>query len=150
MELIELLVLTTRLATDAVHAQLAADGYPDLRPAHAFTFQFLLRRDGATGVELAEFLGVTRQAASQMTDDLERLGYVARKADPVDARLRRIHLTDRGRAVLRLSGHLWAEQEHAWSERIGPEAMASLRASLLTFITDRDGLTPPVRLRPTW
>ena len=150
MELIELLLLTTRLATDEVHGQLAEAGYPDLRPAHAFAFQFLLRRDGATGVELAEFLGVTRQAASQMVDELERSGYVARKLDPTDARLRRIHLTDRGRVVLRLSAQLWTEQERAWSERIGPEAMAALRASLLAFITDRDGLTPPVRLRPTW
>lgn len=150
MELAVLILVTSRLMTDEVHRRLAELGYPNLRPAHGFAFQFIASRGGATGVALADHLGVTRQAAGQMVDELERSGYVTRQPDPTDARLRRVHLTSRGREVLDLSATLWAAQERDWARLIGEEEMAAVRSGLSSFIADRGGFDPPLRLRPTW
>lgn len=150
MELAILVLLASRLMTEEVHRRLAELGYEHLRPAHGFAFQLIDSRGGATGVELADHLGVTRQATGQMIDELERLGYVVRQADPTDARLRRVHLTDRGREVLALSAELWAAQERDWEQLIGAPEMAALRSGLGAFIDDRGGFDGPSRLRPTW
>ena len=150
MELAVLVLLASRLMTDEVHRRLADLGHGQLRPAHGFAFQFVASRGGATGVELADHLGVTRQAAGQMVDELERLGYVTRQPDRSDARLRRIQLTVRGREVLALSADLWAAQERDWERLIGAPGMAALRNGLGAFIDDRGGFDSPLRLRPTW
>ncbi|MFZ3561967.1 MarR family transcriptional regulator [Streptomyces sp. BH055] len=41
----------------------------------------MLKGSGATSSELAEGLGVTKQAAGQIIDDLEQRGYVERRPD---------------------------------------------------------------------
>ena len=69
-ELAVLLMLALRALVDEVHTRLAAAGFDDLRPAHGFAFQ-RLAPDGATGNDLAEHLGITKQAASVMIDYLE-------------------------------------------------------------------------------
>jgi DNA-binding MarR family transcriptional regulator len=46
---------------------------------------------------MAEFIGISRQAATKMADSLERRGYVERKDDEADRRRVVLHLTDLGR-----------------------------------------------------
>jgi DNA-binding MarR family transcriptional regulator len=150
MDLAVLILLTSRLMTEDVHRRMAAAGFADLRPAHGFAFQLIASTGGATGVELAEHLGVTRQAAGQMVDELVRLGYVGREADPDDARLRRIVLTDRGRQAIAAATELWSAQEREWETLIGAGAMAAVQQGLLAFVEAQGGLQPPLRLRPTW
>ena len=150
MELATLIVLTSRLMTEEIHRQLAEAGFGDLRPAHGFAFQLLASAGGATGVELAEHLGVSRQAANQMVDEMEGRGHVVRRLDPRDARLRRIVLTSRGRDAIALSERLWSDQEREWERLIGAPAMATLRRGLRAFVDERDGFAAPLRLRPTW
>ncbi len=72
-----LLLLGSRTVIDYLHKHMAALGYDDVRPAHGFAFQ-RIAPNGATGNELAEFLGITKQAASEMVDYLEQRGYVVR------------------------------------------------------------------------
>ncbi len=140
----------SRLIIEEVHRRLAELGYEHLRPAHGFAFQSIASRGGATGVELEDHLGVTRQAAGQMVYELEWLGYVVRQPDPTDARLRRVLLTDRGRDVLALTAELWSVHERDWERLIGAPGIAALRSGLGTFIDDRSGFDGPSRLRPTW
>ena len=52
--------------------------------------------DGIRGSELARRLGVTKQAAQQLTAEIEAHGYVERVPDPSDGRARIIRLTARG------------------------------------------------------
>jgi len=63
------------------------EGYDDLRPMHGFVFQ-ALRGTGLTSTELADRLGVTKQAAGQIVDDLEARGYVRREPHPEGGRRR--------------------------------------------------------------
>src|SRR4051812_4328006 len=83
--------------------QLAAQGFGDLRMSHGHVFQHL--QAGAVTVrELAEKLGVTAQAASKSTAELERMGYVTR-TQGADLRVRLLELTDAGRQAI-LAGRL--------------------------------------------
>jgi len=51
--------------------------------------------------ELAELVPVSLPAASRTVDDLFRRGFVERHEDVEDRRMKRVHLTDDGRSVIR-------------------------------------------------
>ncbi|WP_405375159.1 MULTISPECIES: MarR family winged helix-turn-helix transcriptional regulator [unclassified Microbacterium] len=56
---------------------------------------------GATGAGLAQIFGVTMPSMTRLVDRLVAGGLVTREADAADQRVRRIHATDLGRAVVR-------------------------------------------------
>jgi DNA-binding MarR family transcriptional regulator len=60
---------------------------------------FLWARDGLTQAELAKVVAIEPPTIVRTIDRMVRDGLVTREADPRDARLARIHLTDRGRAL---------------------------------------------------
>jgi len=78
--------------------QLAADGFDDLRVSHGYVFQHL-QNGPVTVRDLAEKMGVTAQAVSKSTGELERMGYVARTPG-ADLRIRLIELTEAGREAV--------------------------------------------------
>jgi DNA-binding MarR family transcriptional regulator len=53
--------------------------------SHGFMFKYITAR-GATGIELAEYLGITKHALSKMVDYLGKSGYVMRENHPIDKR----------------------------------------------------------------
>ncbi|MGQ0840161.1 MarR family winged helix-turn-helix transcriptional regulator [Actinokineospora sp.] len=142
-----LLAMAFRTVTDQVHTRLAAEGYDDIRPAHGFVFQYLSHRPGATAVELGRHLGVTKQAAVQLVDELEQRGYVERTPHPTDRRSRLVALAPRGWACIGRVTELWAETERHWADLIGANRLARLRADLGTIVADSG---QPVGLRPVW
>jgi DNA-binding MarR family transcriptional regulator len=91
------LLLAERLNAETLVALRAE--HPDVRYSHGFLFQQLVEGPRPVG-EIAENLGVTSQAVSKMVRELEALGYVSRVADPDDARVRRVGLTERGQAAI--------------------------------------------------
>jgi DNA-binding MarR family transcriptional regulator len=54
--------------------------------------------------EAAEMVRVSLPAASRMVDDLVRRGFVERREDASDRRMKRVSLTDDGRAIIRRIG----------------------------------------------
>src|SRR3954467_14655420 len=102
-----------RAAIDELHRRLAQRGHPDVRPAHGYAFQ-AIGPDGTTAGELGQRLGVTKQAAGQMVDDLIRLDYVERGPDPSDGRRRLVTLTPRGVDCLRASAEIFDELLTEW------------------------------------
>ncbi len=142
LDLPVLLLGAARALVDGIDAGVRTRGFPDLRPAHGFVFA-RLAAGGATVVQLAEHLDVTKQAASQMVDDLVRKGYVERRPHPDDARARLVVLTGRGRACTRAADEAAEETLRPWADAIGAERLAALRADL-------GRLAVPGRLRPTW
>jgi DNA-binding MarR family transcriptional regulator len=123
-------------------------GYADLRPVHGAAFQ-ALKAGGATGTELAERLGVTKQAAGQIADELESKGYVRREPHPQGGRRRLIVLTQRGEAHLRDAGRILHELEREIGARLGHDRLRELRVQLARLIRDRVGDDVPP-LRPLW
>ncbi|MFJ9563292.1 MarR family winged helix-turn-helix transcriptional regulator [Streptomyces fuscichromogenes] len=119
-----------------------ARGFEGVRPAHGFAFA-RLAPDGATVTELAVHLGVTKQAASQLVDDIVRKGYAERRPHPGDARARLIVLTERGWACTRAAEAAAAEVVRGWSDVLGEGEVRVLRESLAR-------IAPYGPLRPNW
>ncbi len=148
-ELVMLLAMAWSILVEDLHTELTSIGYGDLRPAHGFVFQ-LLAPHGATGNELAEHLGVTKQAASQMIDFLEDHGYVTRKPLPNDKRGKLVILTQKGWDCIQAVEATFARLEGRWTEMLGPEHMNMLRADLHRLINASGNGMKSYRLRPTW
>lgn len=144
-----LLAMAFRAVMDRVHEQLASEGFADLRPAHGFVFQYLATHPGATAVELGEHLGITKQAAVQLVDELDRRGYVERRPHPHDRRSRVVSLTTRGWHCIRRVVEAWTAMEQEWARLIGPDRLRRLREDLAT-LTDYTAGGRPVPLRPVW
>jgi DNA-binding MarR family transcriptional regulator len=136
------LLAASRALVDGVSAGVSARGFTDLRPAHGFAFT-RLSAGGATITQLAEHLGVTRQAAAQLVDELVAKGYVERQPHPSDARARLIVLTSQGWACTRAAEAAIADTLRSWAAILGPQRLLALRDDLLR-------VAPHGPLRPTW
>ncbi|MDQ4037395.1 MAG: MarR family winged helix-turn-helix transcriptional regulator [Actinomycetota bacterium] len=122
-----LLGLASRVVNEAVLHGLAAAGFPGIRSVHGYTFSLLAVRGGATGVEIAAHLGMTKQSAKVLVDQLEAGGYVVRTHTPEDRRARLVQLTDRGWACISAGTRLWAETEASLQAAVGEEAVGATR-----------------------
>jgi MarR family transcriptional regulator, organic hydroperoxide resistance regulator len=78
---------------------LRAHGIEALNPAQGRIIFALWREDGLTQAELASRTKLDKSTLALMLGRLEAAGQVQRKADSRDARLRRVHLTERNRAL---------------------------------------------------
>ncbi|MCX5199094.1 MarR family transcriptional regulator [Streptomyces sp. NBC_00249] len=126
--------------------RLAEAGHGDLRPVHGMAFQ-ALKGPGATATELAERLGVTKQAAGQIVDDLEKRGYVRREPHPGGGRRKLVVLTGAAHAHLAVAGRTL----HALEAELSAHTdLAALRGELTHLVRTMsgDGGLPP--LRPVW
>lgn len=143
------LVITAQLAgaalTELVRTRLRERGHPALRTSHGYVFQHLLGEPITVG-ELAERLGVTQQAASKSTAELTALGYVERHGDAADGRIRRLGLTERGRAAVADARVVRAEIEQEVAAAVGVEQAARTRRTLLDAL-NAIGAMPDVRGR---
>jgi DNA-binding MarR family transcriptional regulator len=105
-------------------------GFDDLDAAHLNVFQYP-GPQGARPTELAARLRISKQALNYQLGELERLGYLERRADPDDLRSKRVVLTRRGTSLIRVIREAVAEVETAWAEQLGPERFAQLRGLLV-------------------
>ncbi|GAB2787474.1 MarR family winged helix-turn-helix transcriptional regulator [Streptomyces chlorus] len=128
--------------TQRIHEGVVARGFEGLRPAHGFAFA-RLAPDGATVTDLAAHLGMTKQAASQLVDELVRKGYAERRTHPTDARARLVVLTESGWACTRAAEEAAAEAVRAWVDVLGEGEVRALRDRLLR-------VAPNGPVRPVW
>ncbi|MFF2509804.1 MarR family winged helix-turn-helix transcriptional regulator [Streptomyces sp. NPDC058086] len=127
----------TRRINDGVEAR----GFEG-RPAYGFAFT-RLAPDGATVTDLAAHLGMTKQAASQLVDELVRKGYAERRPYPGDARARLVVLTERGWACTRAAEEAAADAVRTWVELLGEGEVRVLRDHLAR-------IAPYGPIRPAW
>ncbi|MGW0878874.1 MarR family winged helix-turn-helix transcriptional regulator [Streptomyces sp. NPDC002671] len=128
--------------TQRINDGVVARGFTDLRPAHGFAFA-RLAPDGATVTDLAAHLGVTKQAASQLVDEIVRKGYAERLPHPEDARARLIVLTEQGWACTRAAEAAAAEVVGVWAEVLGEGEVRALGDRLAR-------IAPYGPIRPAW
>ncbi len=128
--------------THRINEGVVARGFEGLRPAHGFAFA-RLAPGGATVTDLAAHLGVTKQAASQLVDEIVRKGYAERRPHPQDARARLVVLTEQGWACTRAAEEAAAEAVEVWVELLGEGEMGVLRDQLAR-------IAPRGPLRPAW
>lgn len=128
-ELPLLLLQGFRVLIDALHAELAEQGHPDVRPVHGFVMQ-AVGAGGTTAVELARRLGVTKQAAAKHIEALERIGYLHRADDPADGRRKIVRLTERGFDCLARSARIFDELRAGWAATLGVERLRGVEDAL--------------------
>ncbi|KUO16346.1 MarR family winged helix-turn-helix transcriptional regulator [Streptomyces dysideae] len=127
--------------TQRINDGVVARGF-EARPAYGFAFA-RLAPDGATVTDLATHLGVTKQAASQLVDELVRKGFVERRPHPGDARARLVVLTERGWACTRAAEEAAAEAVQGWVDVLGEREVRALCDRLVR-------IAPYGRIRPAW
>jgi len=133
---LQLLFKAARLLDEEALRRVAAKpGSVRLRRSHTSLLPHI-DLAGTRVTELAERLGVTKQAASQLVDDLEQLGVLTRVPDPEDARARRVVFTELGRRGLLEGLSVLRALERELAGKIGTKKMQQLRAALLALLAD--------------
>ena len=133
---------------ERLHAYLESQGYDDLGPSFGYVFR-ALDESSLSLVELAERLEITPQGAHKLVTEMIERRYVQRVDDEHDARVRRLHLSPRGRAALRSARRFHAITEQELVKALGQTRVAAARAVLEEMTgasVDRD--TKRIRLRP--
>ena len=84
--------------------------------------------------ELGRRLSVSKQAAAKTIAVLQERGYVARDADPLDGRRKRLQVTELGFEVLRQGEEIFDELRDRWERQVGSAELESLEAHLATLV----------------
>lgn len=134
MRISQLLVEATREFRGELHGKLAAAGsVAGLRAAHLPVFG-IVRPDGTRLTELADTASVTLSTMAEVVDDLEALGYVARRPDPTDRRAKLIYLTEEGRSAIRPARTAIESIERDFAALIGPERFEEMCLALQDLV----------------
>jgi DNA-binding MarR family transcriptional regulator len=127
-----LLAASARALADELGATMDRAGY-DVRPAFGFVIRAVAAEEPTLG-RLAEILGVTKQAASQLADEVEAKGFIQRVPHPDDRRSRRLVLTPTGRDVRKRALTTSGRLERHLVRAVGEDAVKGCRATLLALL----------------
>jgi DNA-binding MarR family transcriptional regulator len=125
----------------SISHHLSRQVHPDMEPA-AYGLLSVIRRQGAIRLtELASSIGVGKPSVSRQIAFLERLGLVAKEADPLDGRAQMIRLTAMGEEKMH---EVQDARREVFRERLGewpPEELQTLARYIakLNATYERDG-----------
>lgn len=139
-----LLAASARALADELGATMDRAGYI-VRPAFGYVIRAVAAEE-PTLSRLAEILGVSKQAASQLADEVEAAGYIERVPHPQDRRSRTLVLTSAGHDVRKRALATSARLERHLERAVGPDAVAGCRATLLALLA-KSGDTETVNAR---
>lgn len=124
------------LASEATHRalleRLHAAGFDDVRASHFELFRFP-GPQGMRPTELADRVGLSKQALNHLLNELESLGYLTREAADADGRHRVVRLTDRGLELAAAAKSAVLAIEDELTKILGERRMAALTADLTTI-----------------
>lgn len=134
---------------ELLRADLARRGFDDLGGAYGYVLRTLAEEEPSQR-ELARRLEITDQGMAKIVAEMVERGYVARKPDPEDSRVKRLRLGPRGRAALGAARRFHDAFERALGQSLGKPAVRQLRG-MLERIVERAGDhdAAHARLRPT-
>jgi len=128
-----------------LHERLVARGWRDVRPHYGYVLLACRDRPTTSG-ELAELLGVSKQAASKLVDGMVDASLIRRSRSDDDLRAKSVALTARGRRLLTVVEEIYAELEADLVSIVGRPAVAALRSTMVTVLrAAHGGELPPVR-----
>jgi DNA-binding MarR family transcriptional regulator len=128
-----LLVLASNSVGDHIHRAHEAAGFGDIRPAFGVIFRAL---DVAplTLTELAAKLGITKQSAAVVVDDMVAFGYLTKGKAASDRRAVQLQLTDRARAAIAIAKDAAKRCERSLTRAVGADTVAAMRVALEHFV----------------
>lgn len=112
-------------------------GVSGMRPAHAALLPHI-PPDGVRVGALATRAGLTKQATSQLLDELAREGLVAQSPDPTDRRAALVRFTKRGQEAMREGLDVNAALDAELSAALGVERVERMRQDLSELLAAID------------
>jgi DNA-binding MarR family transcriptional regulator len=109
---------------------------PALRPSHGNVMEQLDIEDGQRLTDLADGAGMAPQSIGELVDQLEDLGYVERRPDPDDRRVKRVYITPKGRTVSETARVAVLETETALNGVLGKKGLEAMRNQLQRIIDE--------------
>jgi DNA-binding MarR family transcriptional regulator len=82
-----------------------------LGPREFLLMRFVAASEGQSQQALAERLAIPASRMVALVDHLEEAGFIERRPDPEDRRVRGLHLTKKGRAALERAGKIAIDYE---------------------------------------
>lgn len=131
----ELLFFAYRDFTGEADTLLARYGFGR---AHHRVIYFVGRNPGITVSELLAILGITKQSLSRVLGQLMEGGFIDRRTDAHDRRLRRLHLTPEAQALERTLTERQSRLIAAACAEAGPAAADGFEAVLRAMINPGD------------
>jgi DNA-binding MarR family transcriptional regulator len=128
----------------ALDDDLAKAGFDDIGTSFGYVFRLLAERPCSLS-ELAQQLGMTAPGALKVVDDMVAKGYVLRRQDASDGRVKLLELTARGRAALARARRFHRKYEQALATRHGArqvEAARSLLEAIAGPLAEKTGRLP--------
>ena len=115
---------------ERVYSAVRNSGYDDLQPVHVLLFRYPTIADMRPS-ELAEQMGISKQAMNDLMRQLETKGYLALRPDPSDGRARLITLTERGSELMELSRAVSQDISEEWAQLVGRRRYEAVTETLL-------------------
>ena len=134
-----LLAAGWRALADRLMAEMTAADLGLMRPQYGYVIRAIAAEDVSVN-RLAELLGVTKQAASKLAEDMHAAGLIERVTDPVDRRRLTLRLTATGERVRALALATSATIERELAAEVGAGAVRGLRAALMALVAKEGGL----------
>lgn len=129
----QLLFKCARLVNERALARVCERRGIEIRAAHTALFPHIDVTRGSRLTDLAQALGVSKQAVGQLVDELSDMGMLERRPDPEDGRAKRVCYTSLGRQGLFDGLAILREEERAMERAIGAERFAQLHAALIAL-----------------
>ncbi|SMC90759.1 MarR family winged helix-turn-helix transcriptional regulator [Lentzea albidocapillata] len=123
--------------------RLAEAGHEHLRPRHGAVMAYV-DKDGTRASELSERSGQHKQVVGTLIDELERLGYVARRPDPADRRAKLVVPTELGLDQMAQARRIVSEIEARLAELVGRERFYEFKAVFTEITRGYSAFVAPV------
>jgi DNA-binding MarR family transcriptional regulator len=112
-----------------LYAEMAANGFPEIRQSHSVVFRHIAP-GGSRLTDLAEIAGLTKQSMAYLLGHLAEHGYVKIGTDPDDGRAKQVQLTKRGQSFIKALLAASSRLENEMREQMGADELQNLRAGL--------------------
>lgn len=112
-----------------LYAEMAANGFPEIRQSHSVVFRHIAP-GGSRLTDLAEVAGLTKQSMAYLLGHLAGHGYVKIGTDPEDGRAKLVQLTKRGQAFIAALLSASSRLETEVGGKMGSARLQTLRAGL--------------------
>lgn len=112
--------------------ELEKAGHGGLSLSH-ITITRNLDSGGTRATELARRAGITKQSAGELIVQLETLGLIERRPDPLDRRAKIVCFSTRGQAWLDAFAKALQVAEDEMAHRLGPDLYDQVRLGLMRY-----------------
>ncbi|MGW1743912.1 MarR family winged helix-turn-helix transcriptional regulator [Nocardia sp. NPDC001965] len=144
-----LMAVTFRAIVERHSAVLAEQGEGWLRPSHAYVLHAVEEQPRSIK-ELAEINQVSKQAMSQLVDQLEERDFISRAVNPTDRRSWDIAITQEGRQQLIRAAQAWATVEDEVAGIVGRDELDRTMQTLRLYLKSDTDASKSTRLSRVW